>query len=260
MTDLFNGTTPEQTINPTEQPPANYIDYATSKFRTTDNKLDVEGLAKGKYESDLFIQKLQREQAEMRKELDTRLSLEAYLEKTMNSAGKAPAATSESNVQEQPLGHEVPAGTKAASGLTEEQIAELVRKTLSTETNRSIQTRNIETAKAELEKAWGPHYANKLAEKARELGLGKDFLNGLAAESPKAFLSVLEVKPSSPVDPNYAPPQSSVRPTDGKAPVGVKNQSYYNALKKADPKTYWLAKTQSEMHREALRLGEAFFQ
>ena len=258
MTDLFNANDGSSPVaDPTDQAPANYVDYATSKFRTADNKLDVEGLAKGKYESDLFIQKLQREQAEMRKELETRLSLEAYLEKTMNSASKAPqAAPDRSNIEGTTL-IEASAGN---AGLSEAQIAELIRKTLSTETKRSTQTQNIESTKTAMEAAWGQNYSAKLAAKANELGLGKDFLNNLAAESPKAFLSLMEVKPVSQIDNSYSPPVSSVRPGDSKAPIGVKNQTYYAALKKADPKTYWLAKTQAEMHREALRLGDSFFQ
>lgn len=258
MTNLFenNGTTPEAAA-PIDPAPANYVEYATSKFRTAENKLDVEGLAKGKYESDLFIQKLQREHAEMRKELETRLSLEAYLEKTISSAGKAPLAPDNSNANVQPTSLEAPAGGNA--GLTEAQIAELIRKTLSTETQKTAQTRNIEATKSAMEKAWGINYSAKLAAKASELGLGKDFLNNLAAESPKAFLSLMDVKQQDQIDPSYSPPVSSVRPGDPKFPVGVKNQSYYAALKKSDPKTYWLPKTQAEMHREALRLGDTFF-
>ena len=259
MTTLFdnNGTTPVAD-DPTDQVPANYVDYATSKFRTADNKLDVEGLAKGKYESDVFIQRLQREQAEMRKELETRLSLEAYLEKTMNSASKpTQAAPDRSNIEGTPQ-IEVPAGN-ANAGLSEAQIAELIRKTLTTENQRSTQTRNIESTKAEMEKAWGHNYSAKLVAKANELGVSRDFLNNLAAESPKAFLSLMEVRPTEQIDNNYSPPVSSVRPGDSKAPIGVKNQTYYAALKKSDPKTYWAAKTQAEMHREALRLGDSFF-
>ena len=35
--------------------------------------------------------------------------------------------------------------------------------------------------------------------------------------------------------------------------------SYYEKLKKADPKRYWTADIQAQKHKDALRLGMAFF-
>lgn len=250
MTDIFAQT--EQTDN-RDPAPVNYVEYVTSKFKTEEGALDVEALARGKYESDAFIAKLQAEQADLRKDLETRLALEEYLAKTMNKEPSNPESSSNSG---QPAPVEQ---ANKGTAIDENTIQELIRKTLHSENTKTTETQNLETTRSELMKAWGRDYSGKLEEKAKELGLGKEFLNKLAAQSPKAFLSLVGAEIKGPVDTGYAPPSTGARPQVGGNPVGVKNKAYYDKLKKADPKTYWSAKTQAEMHKDAIRLGESFF-
>jgi hypothetical protein len=54
------------------------------------------------------------------------------------------------------------------------------------------------------------------------------------------------------------PPSSRWSPSDGN-PSGLKTWSYYQNLKKSDPKIYNSARLQQEMHREAMKQGAAFF-
>lgn len=250
--DLFDGA-PLQTEH--DNAPVDYVQYAASKFRKEDGELDVVALARGKYEADLFINKMQSEQNELRKELETRLALEAYLEKTIV---QKPANKSDpSNID--PQGREEQSQETAVKPFDENRLAELIKSTLKQESTKATQEQNVIHAKKMLQGAWGKDYANKLAEKADELGVGKEFLSRLASESPKAFLSLVGVESSKPVDTGYAPPSTQSRQPMGAPPVGIKNKAYYDKLKKADPKAYWSAKTQAEMHKDAIRLGEAFF-
>lgn len=256
--DLFSADTNQQADNQHDPDPASYVEYATSKFKNAEGKLDIEALARGKYESDRFIQKLQNEQAELRKDLETRLALEAYLEKTI---GKGMSTNTPSNTnQSDNLGNDEPGnGEPANKGLNEEAIAALIKKTLSQETQKATQDKNINTVRQEMEKVWGKDYSSKLATKAEELGVGKEFLNRLAMESPKAFLSVMGVEAKSQVNASvFTPPQTGVRSTTTEQ-VGVRNKAYYDQLKKSNPGEFWRSNTQAQMHKDALRLGEAFF-
>ena len=253
MSDLFDGVVP-QTEH--DNAPVDYVKYAASKFSNENGELDVQALARGKYEADLFIEKMKSEQSELRKDYETRLSLEAFLEKTMTQKT--------SNVQN--LNSNDPQGVSEQKRepvinptVDEDRLAELIKSTLKQESTKATQEQNIQATKKALASAWGRDYSNKLQEKAEELGVGKEFLSKLASESPKAFLSLMGVEPTKSVDPGYAPPSTNSRQPMGAPPVGTKNKQYYDKLKKADPKLYWSAKTQSEMHKEALRLGEAFF-
>lgn len=211
---------------------------------------DVNSLAKGKKASDEHIATLERELAGMRGELDTRLSLEEFMAKI--------EATRDSNSNSDPQDrNERPNPNTAA--LTVEEIEKLLDKKLTEKTQATLKERNVEISKAELRKAWGPQAHKKLEARAKELGLGQDFLADLAERSPKAFLLTVgaqgEHQPDSVTD--FVPPNSSVRSVPERGNPNVKNQAYYDKIKKADPRLY--KQLTAERHRNAQALGEAYF-
>jgi hypothetical protein len=216
------------------------------KFKTADD------LARGKHESDRFIEKLQSELREMRDELNQRLSLEDTLKKIEQSVSREPASN--------PPEPRVDEGDEdTAKGLTEEQVTELVQKSLSQEKERDTQTRNIEYVRNELRKRWGQDFVDKMHKRTEEVGLGKDFATGLAASQPKAFL---ELMIGHPVDQgNSAPPRSTqVSSTSFRASHGAQKYKDYERMRKEDPKQYFSTATQMRMHKDAIEQGESFYE
>jgi hypothetical protein len=208
---------------------------------------DVAALAKGKAESDAFIEQLKSELAGMRQELNSRLSLEEAVEQI-----KAFKPTSTPRVPDE----EEPTSQAQTSAVDIENIVN--NKILETQQKLTAE-RNIEFVKSELEKNWGPNYAVKLRNIAKELGETEDSMGQAAARNPKAFLRLVggEKQTQQTQEPSVSPPRSQM--TLQPSPTNAKNSAYYAKLRRDNPKEYWLPKTQVEMHKEALRQGESFF-
>lgn len=243
--DLF---TKQSTQTTTE---IDYVAAMSQKFNK-DGQLDVAGLAKGKYEADEHIKTVEAEMAELRRELDTRVSLQDFLDKQKTQQVTPPVSSSQQTSVSQGTQGNEPTPPK------KEDIAELVKQAILQEKTAVTREQNIQHSVSELTKMYGATYVDKLTKVASDLGVGKEFLNELAATQPKAFLKlVADNQPT--VSPNaYVPPRTNGTQTTT-ATAGARTWTYYQNLKKSDPKTYFASNTQNEMHREALRQGDAFY-
>jgi hypothetical protein len=102
--------------------------------------------------------------------------------------------------------------------------------------------------------------AEAVIKKASELGLSPSDMKELAAKSPKAFLTTMgidaEVKPASHATPA---PRSDVNMNVVNSATKPNTYSYFEQIRKSDPKLYWSPKTQNAMHKAAQDMGEDFF-
>lgn len=239
--DLFTGA--DQSTETTPEVKIDDLVGEGKKFKT------VEDLAKGKLEADRFIEKLTREQAELRNELNTRIGLTEFLDQIKNSTTQ----------QNQPSGdNQVRNGGENATALTPEQIEELLDRKLTAKEQARIASENLKVTKQKLAEAFGPNYVNKLNEEANNLGLSKEYMNNLAATAPQALFKLLGVDNRAQPQDLFTPPSNGFRTPTANAPV-ERTQSWYDQLKAKDPKQYWDAKTQVQLHKDAIRLGERFF-
>lgn len=246
MTDLFGSNHDSDSTPIHADPDKNYVEELvgeSKKFKT------VEELARGKYEADQFIERLKQEQAALRKELESRKRLEEVADllsqqKSQSTEGLPPARQD---------------GDKNAT-LTPEQLELMLEERLTKREQQQIKDRNISTVKQKLTEAFGQNYAAKLEQEANTLGVSKEYLTNLAAESPNAFLKLVGLDGRQQQSNLFSPPPSSVN-TASFAPNthGERTQAYYDKLKNTDPRVYWSPKVQNEMHRDAQRLGARFF-
>jgi hypothetical protein len=263
LTDLFN--TPPQT--PEVDPNKKYYEELVGedkKFKTN------EDLAKAKAESDRFIQQLQGELAGIRQELSTRQTLEELMTKV--GSQRVPENTPGNN--QNPNGDDDGKNVKA---LSEEDIARLVEDRLTKAERARVQNSNLETVKQTLMESFGSDYVTHLKAKAAELGVSEEYLNSMAKETPKAFLKLVEAdgegsarrseaaaKRATPVAGGlFTPPSGaniqSTNQSKGFSPTGTPKMSFYENIKRTDPAKYWSAAIQNKMHKDAIALGEAFF-
>jgi hypothetical protein len=250
LSTLFN----ENTELPVVDPAKNYLEELVGegkKFKSP------EDLARGKFEADnVFIPRLQKELEELRQELNTRMTLEQYMEKMT----AAPMGTSR-ETPTQPAANTSTASQSEGSPFKPEDIEELVSKKIEERERERVQRQNLQEVQAALIGAFGNDYVNKLTETAQTLGLDKQTLDHLAKTQPKAFFRLVGIEnmKEKPQDMGLFTPPATRQSTSFAPQTQVKNQSFYSNLRKTDPKTYWSPSTQNQMHVDAARLGQNFY-
>lgn len=251
---LFTGKSPASTEADASQDQGGEIDYVA--HYTKDGKApDLAEISKGKYHADMHITRLEKEQAELRKELDKRLTYEELMAKieTVKSPTSKPERverTEDEQIEKTPN----------SNSLDLAKVEEIMRKTYQQESVKASQQRNIEQVKDVLTKTWGAGFERSLEQKANDLGVTKEYMDNLAATSPKAFLTLVGVTEA--VRPSVAgslPPPTRVEGRSDGGKSNVKNMAYYNKMMTDNPREYWTPRVQNEIHEMARTMGDAFY-
>lgn len=260
--DLFTSPTTPVETTPLEPTPApsehNYLEDLVGEGKKFKSPQD---LARGKYESDQFIERLQGELSGIRDELKTRMTLEEFM--TNMASETKPSESQQPNNQTPNSGE--PAVEPSKSTISPEDIESLLDSKLSQRDAERQVSNNLETVRNQLVQHWGPNYKSSLEQKAAELGLGEAFLNDLAQKQPTAFIKLVGIEGTpSQTETLFdgTAPNSSVNTSSLVNPQnssGRKDQNYYKKLKDSNPDAYWSVSIQNEMHNEAQKQGESFF-
>lgn len=239
--DLFSGTDQED-----------QKDYLSELVGEGKKFKDPQALARGKAESDAYIEQLKRENAEMRGELNTRLTLEELMTK-INEKKDAPLSNSEPTSRS-----EQSANTKPT--FTPEEIDKLLDQKLQQKEAAQTAKSNLNFVKQKLSQHYGQDFPEKLKNKLAEIGIGQDFANDVAAKNPQAFLHMLGLAGAGNQGPNPTPPRGTVNTASFQpANTSAKKYADFQKMRRDDPKTYWLPATQNEMFRLAKEQGDAFY-
>lgn len=237
MTDVFDqpeGEAPE--TNPLDQ-----LVGEGKKFR------DVSALAKGKLEADNHISNLEQELAELRTELKARLTLEEMMSSIETKRGQPNSEMPDTRRQEPEV--------KNTSDI---DLAAEVQKLLRQERLKETRESNLASTRAALRERFGDDYNNKLTEISNELGVSVGFLKEMGETSPAGFIKLID-SVAKPDDKRPLGAPTSMKSTVPVDPSVKKDAAYFRKLRKENPSAYFSRQVQKEMHDQALRLGEAFF-
>lgn len=206
---------------------------------------DPEALAKGKWEADRAIEERNQELAELRAELDARTKIEDLLTKVQPKIEPEPKPDAEAHQPAKPAA-------------TQEDLAELVRKAMNDEKVNTRAAENVNQVSSKLVELFGDEAkANAVVkQRASELGVSVEFLQSTAVQSPKAFFDLLGVDQKQT---SAGPTKSDVNQAAFGHNVSVKPGTYkfYEEMRKTNPGQW--QKLQPQIHEEALRMGESFF-
>ena len=233
MSDLFTPAAPDQA-------PAT-LDALVGegkKYKTVDD------LAKAAVEKDRFIDQLQAETAAMRQEIGSKATLDEIMTKIREMTPSTPPSP------------QLPPGPDSEK-LDQTKINELVSEMLNArEANQKTESNKAVVERTLIEK-WGPDANLNLNKKALELGVTLDYLKKLSLESPKVFFNLVGLDKAQTQTPTAPAPRGSV--TLPPAGSGERTKTFYDNIKKANPTEYFSPKIQNQMYKDAMRLGESFF-
>lgn len=99
--------------------------------------------------------------------------------------------------------------TPSQQGLTEDQVAELVTRTLSKRQQEELAKKNISSVAETVKQVFGEKAEEVFYSKAQEMGMSKEQFNTLAATTPKAVLKLLGIEDQQKVS-SFSPTTTSV--------------------------------------------------
>lgn len=229
-----------------EGTPPEEKDYHTELVGEGKRYKDDQQLAKAKYHADLHIQAVERSNDELRADYLALLeksktwgNVEQLLDQQRQLASREHTITKEVEKPVDPL-----------------QMKNLISQEIKEYETSKVRTQNSQAVVEKLKERYGQNYQNILNEKATALGLTKEMINRLAEEAPKAFFKTLELEEFPRSDPFQAPPRSSVFQPTGQSQK--RTWSYYQNLKKSDPKEYYKTTTSNQMEKDYIALGAEF--
>lgn len=211
------------------------------KFKT------VEDLAKAKLESDRFIEQLKEEPKQLREDLNRLVEETRLLKELATRNNGAPLAQQEQKTPD--------------SSSPEIDLDARIRETLKRTAEEDRRQQNINQVNEAMVQTYGTLEKAKevLKQKATELGVGAEFLQDVAARSPKAFFQTVGITEVARAQMTSA---NSTVNTAAMGSTGVKTNTYkwYQQLRKDNPSMYNSPKIQNQMMKDALNQGDAFYQ
>lgn len=212
---------------------------------------DAEALAKGKILSDSHIQRLEEENASLRSKLD---EIERLKEIMTN--------------ERQPIAGQIPVNADAPSApnsaIDPEALVDQIAKRLDDIAFQKKAAATVAALQKDLEGLLGENWKQIVNDRSIASGIDTETLKRLAQTSPEAFKKALDIsaptKVTTPVDDVFNI-GSRVNTTSISNEVsGIRDQKFYQKLKKDNPDMYWDPKVQIQMHNDAIKHGARFFE
>lgn len=234
MSDLFTPETNDQVVSSTFEE----LVGEGKKYKSP------EDVAKAIAEKDRFILQLQNENAEARAKIGESATIEEIM--TQIRSMNQPAPTPSPSLVPEP----------ESGKLDPSKLNEIVSQMLAEKDAAQKAAANKALVERTLLEKWGADANINLNKKASELGVSIDYLKKIAHDTPSVFFNLVGLdKVSAPV-PGVAPRSSVQAPPAG---TGERTKSHYDRLKAANPVEYFSPKIQNQMYKDAMRLGESFF-
>lgn len=228
-----------------QNPEPNYLAELVGegkKFKT------VEELAKGKWHADTTVETLKAEIAALKSQAESGKTVDTLLEEIRKMNGKE---------QGTDPGRQQPPVTEQTNTPNPVNIEEVVLNTLKKSEAEKRLSENRNTAIAKMNEVWGKDAATELQKVASSIGVSVEYLRGVADQSPSAFFQLTGLNTNRNAPSGTTVPTSTVR--TGINGAKDRTMAFYRELKKTNPTQYNSNEIRVQMHNDAMRLGESFF-
>lgn len=198
----------------------------------------VEDLAKGKLNADIHISKIELENKELRDKLAGAKTVDDLLEKINAKTVLEPDNSGNGD-------------PKTSTGLSADQIAELVNKQIQTNATAGRKAANKAAAENKLKELFGDKAGEVFNKEASTPELRAALIN-LAEVDPTKFVNLFVKEPIKTGSIDTGENGRNTQVIDvGNSQIQPGTQAWYSALRKKDIKTYLSAEMQLRMHSDA---------
>lgn len=230
----------------TDQSDANPLEAIAQKFGVQVTP-ETEKIIRAKAEADTFIRQIQRENEELRGKVSSQATVDEIMTQIKAFAPKPTAL------------NEPPQAPQTSSPATPDELEQVVTSLLEKKRNEDRIKSNREAVEAKVLERWGSDAQLNLNKKAKELNVSLDYLQKIALDSPSAFFALVGLNQTQATPAPVVAPRSFNQPPSQNLGGDKRTRAYYNQLKAKDFTTYISPKVQNQMMKDALQLGEAFF-
>ena len=230
MSDMFN---PE---NQGTNPEANVLETLVGEGKKFS---DVEALARGKAEADLYIEQLKAE-LQKTQTVDTKLD-ELMTRLAEQEKYKSAEAQGQSSAVPQGQNSGTPDTTPS---FKPEDVEALVKQTLEQEQGNRTKAQNLNMVESTMHQNFGDRAGDVVSTKARELGMSTQELQAMAETTPKAFLALVGIQEQAPQS-NQTQMRGfnsdAISAAQGAKANGKieKGWSHFKEMRKKDPNGYY---------------------
>ena len=207
---------------------------------------DPEVAAKSLLTANEHITSLERQLTEMRSDLSNRMSAEKALEAVNAKAEEIAAQVTRVATPE----------VEPTTGLDPEKVEAIVSAALEKSDTEKTHRDNANRINLKLQELYGDQAVAKVQERANELGMTVDQMVQTAKATPDAFMAMLN-PPSNPETNAISHTQVNSAST-AFSNTSERNYAFYDKIRKENPVAYFSPKTQKQMHKDALELGDKF--
>lgn len=233
MAELF--TSEDTTI---VDPNKNYLEELVGEGKKF---ASIDDLARGKAEADLFIARITAENAKYKDEVEKRKTMEEVLDQIKQFQNIPPTPNTPPNNS----------GERDTDNLFDQSKVEaIVHEKLAQSERERVAKDNLAYVVNTLQNRFGNGFQTELDNRAKELGLGKEFLTNLAKEQPTAFLAMMG-------ETSAIPPVASTARTAPQNLRNRKNWAYYEDIRRKDFNRY--NTLQGEMFASLKEQGDDFY-
>ena len=214
---------------------------------------DPESLARGKFESDNYIRHKEQQYDELRADY-------LKLREEYNAGQRLQTLIDQLSTQQQQQlasSDNTQANGVQQAQIDPKQIESLVSSKIQEHEITKMQMENFNAVRNKLVEQYGENYQNVLKKQVSDLGLTEAEVNEMAKRHPKVLMRTLGLDQPAQRQDFQTPTRSS---QSSFTPTGAPKRtwSYYQKMKKENPKQYTDPKTQVQMHKDAIAMGEAF--
>jgi hypothetical protein len=209
---------------------------------------DPEALARSKFEADSYIEILKRQKDELRAD---------YLKMREETMAKAKLEELIDRHSKQLSGENKKPDDTAVKPLDPAELDRIFGEKINAYELANRQRVNLKTVKDKLIERFGKNYQSTVKEQIQDLGITEEVFNQMAQNYPQMVFKALEIDRPPQREDFPAPPRNSVNRPANKGET-KRTWTYYQELKKTNPKLYLDPKTTNQMHKDYQELGTDF--
>jgi vacuolar-type H+-ATPase subunit I/STV1 len=247
MNGLLDGI--EQVDTPELDPNKSYSEELLAKYG------DVEGLAKSKVHADVHIKTLETRMDQLRDEYERVLEQSKAAPKFQELLDRLEKIEKPLQVERTPVSNE-----DNRTVLDPERVESLISSRIEQHEQSKRQSENFATVDRKARELLGDNYKAVLKQRADSLGLRNEDVDSMARTNPNLFFKTFDISEQSSRESFKAPPTSQVRQSNFAGQGEQKRtMTYYENLRKTNPKLYFDPKIAVQMDKDAQSMGAAFF-